>query len=62
MIAYVLKDQSGAILLQGLQNLKERKDKHNAFRMKGSQSDFYLEKDLLEKWFDKALYPAIAKL
>ncbi|PCI62211.1 MAG: hypothetical protein COB35_04550 [Gammaproteobacteria bacterium] len=57
-----LYDQNNNIVLQGTQNLKERKDKHNAFRMKGSQTRFYLEKDLIKKWFDIALIPGVAKL
>lgn len=58
----VIKDAKGDIVLQGLQNLKERKDKHKAFRMYGSQSEFYLETSLIEKWFDLALAPRFAKL
>jgi len=57
-----LYNKSNEIVLQGAQNLKEKKDKHNAFRMKGSQTSFYLEKDLIKKWFDIALIPRLAKL
>ena len=54
-------DEKDNLILQGAQRLRERKDKHNAFRMKGSQSNFYLEKDLIKKWFDLALIPALEK-
>jgi hypothetical protein len=57
-----LYDDNNNIVLQGVQNLKEKKDKHNSFRMKGSQSSFYLEKDLIKKWYKQALIPAINKL
>lgn len=57
----VLENKDGEIVLQGEQNLKERKDKHKSFRMKGSQSEFYLETSLIDQWFDKALLPAIGK-
>jgi len=55
----ILENSKGEIVLQGEQNLKERKDKHKSFRMKGSQSDFYLETDLLNKWFQLALLPKL---
>jgi len=57
-----LYDEHNKIVFQGTQNLKEKKDKHKAFRMKGSQTNFYLEKDLITKWFDIALVPSLAKL
>ena len=55
----ILENEKGEIVLQGEQNLKERKDKHKAFRMRGSQSEFYLETSLINKWFDQALIPAL---
>jgi hypothetical protein len=58
----VVYDENNNIVLQGVQNLKDQNIKHSAFRMKGSQSDFYLEKDLIKKWFERALIPAINKL
>ena len=54
-----LYDKNNKIIFQGAQRLKERKAKHNAFRMHGSQSEFYFEKDLIEKWFNLALVPAL---
>lgn len=57
----ILENSKGEIVLQGEQNLKERKDKHKSFRMRGSQSEFYLETALIEKWFDRALVPALKK-
>lgn len=58
----ILEDKSGAIVFQGRQNLKEKKLKHGDFRMKGSQSDFFMETGLINKWFDQVLVPAVAKL
>ena len=58
----ILRDSQGNIVLQGEQNLKERKDKHSAFRMYGSQSEFYLEAILIEKFFDMVLIEAVNKL
>ena len=55
----ILENEKGEIVLQGEQNLKERKDKHKSFRMKGSQTDFYLETELLNKWFELALLPKL---
>ena len=55
----VLTDKNDNIILQGVQNLKEQKYKHNSFRMKGSQSSFYLETDLINKWFTAHLIPAV---
>lgn len=57
----ILRDDKGNIVFQGKQNLREKKMKHNSFRMKGSQSEFFMEKDLIEKWFEVALVPAVAK-
>jgi hypothetical protein len=57
----ILENSKGEIILQGEQNLKERKDKHKAFRMRGSQSEFYLEKRLIDKWFELALIPSLSK-
>ena len=57
----VLRDENGSVVFQGEQNLKEKKDKHKAFRMKGSQTDFYLEKSLINKWFEGILLPAVNK-
>lgn len=57
----VLRDKDNNIVFQGKQSLREKKLKHNSFRMKGSQSKFYMEKDIIEKWFDVALLPALAK-
>jgi len=61
MFYMILKDQEGKIVFQGKQNLREKKLKHSSFRMKGSQSHFYMEKDLIQKWFEVALVPAINK-
>lgn len=58
----VLKDETGKILLQGKQNLRDGNLRHNEFRLRGSQSDFYMETALIKKWFEGALMPAIAKL
>jgi hypothetical protein len=58
----ILENEKGDILLQGEQNLKERKDKHASFRMRGSQKEFYLETMLIDKWFDKALVPGVSKI
>ncbi|MGB0835074.1 MAG: DUF3016 domain-containing protein [Psychrobium sp.] len=58
----VLKDQNGKILLQGKQNLRDANLRHNEFRLRGSQSDFYMETAIVKKWFDGALIPAVAKL
>jgi hypothetical protein len=55
----ILENEKGEILLQGEQNLKERKDKHSSFRMRGSQREFYLETMLIDKWFDQALLPGV---
>lgn len=55
----IVENKNGEIVLQGEQNIKERKDKHKSFRMRGSQSEFYLEKDLIDTWFEKALVPAL---
>jgi len=57
----VLKDKNGEIVFQGRQNLRERKLRHTAFRMKGSQTDFYMETALIDKWFESVLTPAVAK-
>lgn len=57
----ILENDKGEIVLQGEQNLKERKDKHKSFRMRGSQSEFYLETSLIDKWFEKALLPALGQ-
>jgi len=57
----ILRDEKGNIVLQGKQSLREKKLKHNRFRMQGSQSDFFMEKAVIEKWFKQALLPAIAK-
>ena len=58
----ILENEKGEILLQGEQNLKERKDKHSSFRMRGSQREFYLETMLIDKWFDQALVPGVNKI
>lgn len=58
----ILENEKGDILLQGEQNLKERKDKHASFRMRGSQQEFYLETMLIDTWFDKALVPGVNKI
>ena len=58
----VLKNRKGEIVLQGEQNLKERKSKHNAFRSHGSQKQFYLETMLVDKWFETAFLPAVNKI
>jgi len=61
MFYMVLKDEAGKIVLQGKQSLREKKLNHSSFRMKGSQSHFFMEKDLIKKWFDVALIPAVNK-
>ena len=58
----ILKDKNKNIVFQGRQNLKNEEMKHGEFRMKGSQSDFYMERMLIDKWFDKVLVPAVNKL
>jgi len=58
----ILEDKNGNIVFQGRQNLKEKRISHKDFRMKGSQSDFFLETALVSKWFDGVLVPAVARL
>jgi len=58
----ILEDKDGKIVFQGRQNLKEKRLSHQDFRMKGSQSDFFMETALVSKWFDGVLVPAVAKL
>lgn len=58
----ILRDKNNNIVFQGRQNLKNNDMKHGEFRMKGSQSDFYMETMLIDKWFDQALVPAVNRL
>ncbi len=58
----ILENKDGEIVFQGRQNLKEKRLRHGDFRMKGSQSDFFMETGLITKWFDTVLVPAVAKL
>lgn len=57
-----IKDSDGQTLHASVQNIKEKAAKHSAFRMKGSQSDFYLEKQLIEKWSEEMLLPSLVEL